>query len=77
MTRKRKGLTSKPAALQKARVNAGHTMRSLARKSGVSVQRISELENETEIVGLRPTTAKRLAKALGVDIDDIAQQGVA
>lgn len=51
-------------------------MRSLARESGVSVQRISELESLDENgqpLGVLPPTAKRLADALGVDIGTITQ----
>lgn len=51
-------------------------MRSLARESGVSVQRISELETfdkQGNPLGVLPPTAKALADALGVDIDVITQ----
>lgn len=51
-------------------------MRSLARESGVSVQRISELEaldEHGQPAGVLPPTAKRLADALGVDIEKITQ----
>jgi len=60
----------KPAALRAARQRRGHTVTALAELSGVSKQRISDLESSA--VGVMPPTAKRLADALGVDIEDIA-----
>ena len=60
----------KPAALRAARQRQGHTVTALAELSGVSKQRISDLESSA--VGIMPPTAKRLADALGVDIEDIA-----
>ena len=64
------GMRSKPAALRAARQRQGHTVTALAELSGVSKQRISDLESSA--VGIMPPTAKRLADALGVDIEDIA-----
>ena len=64
------GMRSKPAALRAARQRQGHTVTALAELSGVSKQRISDLESSA--VGSMPPTAKRLADALGVDIEDIA-----
>ena len=64
------GMRSKPAALRAARQRQGHTVTALAKLSGVSKQRISDLESSA--VGIMPPTAKRLADALGVDIEDIA-----
>ena len=63
-------MRSKPAALRAARQRQGHTVTALAKLSGVSKQRISDLESSA--VGIMPPTAKRLADALGVDIEDIA-----
>lgn len=63
-------MRSKPAALRAARQRQGHTITALAELSGVSKQRISDLESSA--VGIMPPTAKRLADALGVDIEDIA-----
>lgn len=63
-------MTIKPAALRSKRQEAGHTGGSLGRKARVSKQRISELESAE--VGIRETTAKRLADALECRIDDIA-----
>lgn len=63
-------MRSKPAALRAARQRQGHTVTALAKLSGVSKQRISDLESGA--VGIMPPTAKRLADALGVDIEDIA-----
>lgn len=59
-----------PAALRDRRIRKGHTTHSLAELSGVSQQRISELEGDPP-VGVRPPTAKALADALGCDIADI------
>src|SRR5690606_31819385 len=89
------GMRSKPAALRAARQRQGHTVTALAKLSGVSKQRISDLQSsaggimptqakppggskqrisdlESSAVGIMPPTAKRLADALGVDIEDIA-----
>jgi transcriptional regulator with XRE-family HTH domain len=63
-------MRSNAAALRAARERKGHTLVSLGEVSGVSFQRISDLE-QTD-TGVRPTTAKRLADALGCDIEDIA-----
>lgn len=60
-----------PVALRDRRIRAGHTTYSLAAHTDgrVSQQRISDLEAGP--VGVRPTTAKALADALGCDITDI------
>lgn len=63
-------LKSNPGALRRIRELKGHTGPSLARVSGVSQPRISELEQQP--CPMWPTTAKRLADALGVEITDIA-----
>jgi transcriptional regulator with XRE-family HTH domain len=60
---------SNPKALKATRQRAGHTGRSLAAASGVSQQRISDLE--TAAVAIRPPTAKALADALECDMADI------
>lgn len=60
-----------PTALRSIRERAGHTTRSLADVSGVSQQRISDLESDPP-VGVRPPTAKALSDALGCDITEIA-----
>lgn len=60
---------SNPAALRREREQAGHTCRSLSRASGIGHPRISQLEAAS--IPVRPTTAKRLADALGVRIADI------
>ena len=61
-----------PKRLKELREGKGHTTWSLAGASGVSQSRVWELEQgEAEI---RPTTAGRLAKALGVEIKDITVQ---
>lgn len=61
-----------PVALRDRRIRKGHTTYSLAAATEgvVSQQRISDLEGEPP-VGVRPTTAKALADALGCDIADI------
>lgn len=59
-----------PAALRNRRLRCGHTTRSLADASGVSQQRISELEGHPP-VGVRPPTARALADALGCDLTEI------
>lgn len=59
-----------PDALRARRIRAGHTTGSLAAAANVSQQRISELESHPPL-GVRPTTAKRLAKALGCAIEEI------
>lgn len=61
-------------ALRAIREKDGHSTHSLARVSEVSQQRISELEtldDEGKPRGVRPSTAKRLAHALGVPISAI------
>jgi transcriptional regulator with XRE-family HTH domain len=60
---------SNPTALKALRQRAGHTGRSLAAASGVSQQRISDLE--TAALPVRPPTAKALAEALDCDMADI------
>lgn len=62
-------MRSNPTALRAAREQNGHTGRSLSRASGVSQQRISDLE--AGAVAVLPPTAKKLAVALGVKIADI------
>lgn len=61
----------RPAALRSARERSGHTHTSLAALADLSKQRISQLEAGVDL-GVWPTTAKRLADALGVEITDIA-----
>lgn len=63
-------MKSNPEALRKIRQGKGHTVTSLAEECDLSKQRLSEIEREA--LGLLPTTAKRLADALGVDIEAIA-----
>ena len=58
-----------PGALRTRRQRSGHTTYSLAEASGVSQQRISDLEGGP--VGVRPPTAKALADALDCDVADI------
>lgn len=62
-------MKSRPTALRSLRERRGHTLTSLAAEVDLSKQRLSQLEAEPE--GLLPTTAKRIADALGADIDDI------
>lgn len=62
-------LISRPQELRKRREQSGHSGHTLAEVSGVSQPRISELE--TGAIPIRPTTARRLADALGVEIPDI------
>lgn len=64
-------MQTRPAALRSARERRGHTHTSLAEAAGLSKQRISQLEAGVD-PGILPTTAKRLAEALGVEITDIA-----
>lgn len=66
------GMKSRPDALRSARERKGHTLTSLAPEVGLSKQRLWQLENDPEQQGLLPTTASRIAKALDVDIEDIA-----
>ncbi len=58
-------------ALRRIRERRGHTITSLAEACGVSKQRLSQLETRPDQRGILPTTAKRIADALGVTIDDI------
>lgn len=62
----------KPKALRAIRERSGHTLGSLAIAADVSKQRLWQLENDPEQKGIKPTTAKRIADGLGVDIEDIA-----
>lgn len=64
-------MKSKPQALKAIRERAGHTLTSLAPIAQVSKQRLWQLEADED--GILPTTAKRIADALGVDITDIAE----
>lgn len=63
-----------PQALRAIREKDGHTTYSLAELAGVSQTRISELENPTEKGPRRiwPSTAKAIAKALGVPLSAFA-----
>jgi DNA-binding XRE family transcriptional regulator len=63
-------MKSRPEALRSHRERKGHTLTSLASAADLSKQRLWQLEDEA--AGLLPTTAKRIADALGVDITDIA-----
>ena len=63
-------MKSRPEALRSQRELKGHTLTSLASIADISKQRLWQLEDEA--TGLLPTTAKRIADALGVDITDIA-----
>lgn len=63
-------MKSNPEALRAERERKGHTGVGLARLSGVSFQRIWDLEQQP--TAMRPTTAKKLADALGVEIEEIA-----
>jgi transcriptional regulator with XRE-family HTH domain len=65
-------LRSNPEALRRIRETSGHTTPSLAKASGVSFRRIWGLEQES--CRMLPTTAKRLADALGVKVTDITVQ---
>jgi transcriptional regulator with XRE-family HTH domain len=62
---------SNPEALTAIREKDGHSQLSLSKKSGVAQSRISRLEADS--VPIRPSTAKRLADALGVPISAITQ----
>lgn len=62
-------MKSDPTAIRARRERAGHTRPTLGKASGVSQQRIAELE--TDACPLLPTTARKLAEALGCDIPDI------
>lgn len=66
-------MRSKPKALREIRERKGHTLTSLAPLARISKQRLWQLEADAE--GLLPTTAKRIAEALEVDIEDIATIG--
>jgi transcriptional regulator with XRE-family HTH domain len=55
---------SNPEALAAIRRKDGHSQGSLAEASGVSQTAISKLERRS--IGIRPSTAKKLAEALGV-----------
>jgi transcriptional regulator with XRE-family HTH domain len=60
-----------PRALQTSREANGHSQSSLARESGVSQQRISQLEQDADGHTVTPPLAKKLADALGVPLADI------
>jgi transcriptional regulator with XRE-family HTH domain len=47
------------------RDNAGLTLAGLSRRSGIAKSHLSDMENGKRAIG--PRTAKKLAKALGVD----------
>ena len=48
------------------------TQHELARKAGISVQRIKQLE-ASQNSGIRPSTARQLAKALKCSVDEIVE----
>lgn len=56
-----------PEALRALREKDGHSQASLARHSGITQSRISELEGDVPQM-VRPSTAKRLADALAVPV---------
>ena len=58
-----------PRKLTRARVRAGLTPRALARAAGVSHTLVSAIEAGTTAGS--PTSAKKLADALGVDIEEL------
>jgi len=60
-----RGVKVNPEALRAIREKDGHPQLSLAKKSGVSQNRISELEGDEPQI-IRPPTARALADALGV-----------
>ena len=62
-------LLSNPPELTRLREEAGHTQASLGRESGVAQSHISKLERN--VLEIRPTTAKRLADAIGAKVTDI------
>lgn len=62
-------MKSKPRALRAERERKGHTLTSLAPLTGLSKQRLWQLESEPS--GILPTNAKQVAEALGVGIEDI------
>lgn len=65
-----------PDELRARRQRAGHSTYTLAEASGVSQQRISELEGHPP-AGVWPRTARALADALGCQIEDITDLEVA
>jgi transcriptional regulator with XRE-family HTH domain len=67
-------MRSNAEALQAIREGQGHTRPTLAAKSGVSAQRIWDLEQND--IGVRPTTARLLAEALDCEISDITHSDV-
>lgn len=62
-------LRSDHEALRRLRQSKGHSGRTLSEVSGVSQPRICELEAKP--TPILPMTAKRLADALGVEIENI------
>lgn len=62
-------MKSKPGAFRRAREAKGHSQASLSKASTVSQSQISGYEADASPV--RPTTAKKIAVVLGVEIEDI------
>jgi transcriptional regulator with XRE-family HTH domain len=54
--------------MKNLRLNAGYSIRGLARAAGVSEQSIRRLERGK---GVLPPTAKRIADTLGVTVTDL------
>ena len=58
--------------LKEYRHQYGLTQRDLAMRSGVSIRTIQEIENRKRLIGnITVNTAVRLAKALGVTVEDL------
>lgn len=64
-----------PAALKRARLARLWTQEQLSEQSGVSVATISRLERKPDAV--RSGTVRRLAEALGVEPETLAQPTLA
>lgn len=58
-------------ALKRLRAESGLTLEELAEKSGVNINTISYLENGKQKA--RSTTLAKVARALGVPLDDLAE----
>lgn len=62
-------INSKPKRITAARLLAGYSLAAMGEKSGVSASTIFKLEQKAKKV--RPSTAKSIADAIGVPVEDL------
>lgn len=63
-----------PSELKTARLNAGFSIKSLARELEIHEHAIRKLEDERG--GVHPSTAKKIADFFGVKVTDLPGMGV-